>query len=137
MEWFDGVRDKKNKTLKIRVTLTHIYPTYIRVRPFFTFFQLFTLFDEGTVKMAQPILTYDTSINTIWQELDPFLEIKNFGQDFDLKEVKFRHFMRPSKFWPEFSRKWYEIERKCHKKLDRKSCMGFRMAEIFLISDVL
>ena len=29
---------------------------------------------------------------------------------------------------------WYEIERKCQKKLDRKSCMGFRMVNIFLIS---
>ena len=30
--------------------------------------------------------------------------------------------------------KRYEIERKCQWKLDRKLCMGFRMAKIFLTS---
>ena len=32
------------------------------------------------------------------------------------------------------SQKRCEIERKCQWKLDRKSCMGFRMMEIFLTS---
>ena len=43
-----------------------------------------------------------------------------------------RHFMRPSKFGPEFSRKRYEIERKSQQKLDRKSCIDFRMARRLL-----
>ena len=38
------------------------------------------------------------------------------------------------KFWSQISQERYAIERKCQDKLDRKSCMGFRMVKIFLIS---
>ena len=74
------------------------YAQHIRVRPFFHFFQLFTLFDEGAAKTAGPILTRNMSIDVVWQELDPFLEKKISVNDLDLKKVKIRHFMRPSKF---------------------------------------
>ena len=53
----------------------------IRVRPFFlNFFQLFTLFDEGAAKTAEPIFTRIMSIDTVWWKSDPYLEIKNIGQ---------------------------------------------------------
>ena len=42
------------------------------MRPSFLFLY-FTLFDEGAAKMDRPI-----SIDIIWQELDPFLEIKKY-----------------------------------------------------------
>ena len=40
---------------------------------------------------------------------------------------------KPFKLWSRISQKRYEIERKCQWKLDRKSCMGFRMVKISLI----
>ena len=42
-----------------------IYTQHIRVRPFFFSFQLFTLFDTGTAKTAEPILTRDMSIDAV------------------------------------------------------------------------
>ena len=53
---------------------------HIRVRPFFFFKNFFTLFDEGTAKTAEPILTRNTSFDAVWWESDPFLEMKNIGQ---------------------------------------------------------
>ena len=38
------------------------------------------LFDEGAAKTAEPILMRDMSIDAIWRESDPFLEMKNSGQ---------------------------------------------------------
>ena len=83
---------------------------HIRVRPFL---KLFTLFDDGAAETAEPILTRDMSIAAVWWESDSFLEIRSIGHDLDLEKVKIRYFVWPSKFWPEFSRKRYEIERKC------------------------
>ena len=34
------------------------------------------LFDEGAAQTAGSILTRDRSIDPVWRELDPFLEIK-------------------------------------------------------------
>ena len=42
--------------------------------------------------------------------------------------------VKPQKLWSRISRERYEIERKCQQKLDKKSCMGFRMLKIFLTS---
>ena len=39
--------------------------------------------------------------------------------------------VKPWKLWSQVSQKRYEIERKCQWKLDRKSCMGFRMVKKF------
>ena len=36
--------------------------------------------NEGAAKMAEPILTRDMSIDAVWRESDPFLEMKNIGQ---------------------------------------------------------
>ena len=49
------------------------YTQHIRVCAFFFFLKLFTLFDEGVAKTAEPILTRDMSIDAVWQESDPFL----------------------------------------------------------------
>ena len=53
---------------------------HIRVRPFFSFFQLFTHFDEGAAKTAEPIVTRNTSFDAVWWESDHFLDMKNIGQ---------------------------------------------------------
>ena len=72
-----------------------------------------------------------TSFDVVWWESDPFLEMKNIGQWPWLWKGQNPPFcFDPKKFWPEFSRKRYEIERMCPWKLDRKSFMGFRMVEL-------
>ena len=60
------------------------WPQNIRVCPFFSFFNFFnflrSLMREGVAKTAEPILTRDMSIDAVWRESDPFLEMKNIGQ---------------------------------------------------------
>ena len=54
---------------------------HIRVRSFFSFFfSLFTLFDEGAARTAEPILTRNTPFDAVWWESDHFLEMKNIGR---------------------------------------------------------
>ena len=59
------------------------YTQHIRVRSvlflLFIIFLLVTLFDEGAAKTAEPILTRNMSIDAVWRESDPFLEMKNIG----------------------------------------------------------
>ena len=59
--------------------------------------------------------------------------LSNVKNIFDLRwplKVK----VKPWKLWSQISQKRYEIERKSQWKLDRKSCMGFRMGKIIFIS---
>ena len=51
----------------------------MRAGPFF-FKKKCMPFDEGAAQTAELILMCDTSINTVWQDLDPFREIKNSSQ---------------------------------------------------------
>ena len=88
---------------------------HIRVRTFFFFF--FFNFLRSLMRV-QP-----KRLNQFWcaiRHSTPFGESQTLFQkwkisvnDLDLEKVKIRHFVWPEKFWPEFSRKRYEIERKC------------------------
>ena len=91
---------------------------HIRVRPFFSFFFFFFLTFYA--------LWWGCSQNG-WTDFDAqyvirrrLVRVRPFSRnekisvnDLDLEKVKIRHFVWPEKFWPEFSRKRYEIERKC------------------------
>ena len=58
----------------------YTYPT-CKGSSFFSFFKTFyALLMRVQAKMAEPILTSNTSFHAIWWESDPFLETTNIGQ---------------------------------------------------------
>ena len=90
------------------------YTQHVRVRAFVSFFKNFL----RSLTRVQP-----KRLNRFWCAISQttpfgerrclFYDRKKSKLDLNLKTVKIRHFVRPSKFWPALSRERYEIERWC------------------------
>ena len=81
--WHDWLRHRPNYLAKFgfeKIFADGGTHTQHFVLFFLLFLKLFTLFDEGAAKTAEPILTRSMSIDAVWWEPDPFLEKKNIGQ---------------------------------------------------------
>ena len=140
--WHDWLRHRPERSSKIWFRKNfpgqrYTYPTS-KGSSFFSFFLLiFSTFYAlwwGCSRNGWTDFDAQYVIRRRSVRVRPFLEIKNIGRWPWPWKGQNPPFCLTLKILTRISRKRYEIERKCQKKLDRKSCMGFRMVNIFLTS---